>query len=273
MTDVFLFSVPEFANPNDVKLRDPTTIGGKVDYVISLAVGAYAYSGKAATFNYARSISLAVGSYTYTGISATLLVAHSLALAKGSYTYTGIAANLSLARNLALAKGEYTYAGIAANLTVARNLALGKGIYPYTGLPATLTYVPGSGKVDYVLSLSAGAYSYLGNDATLVYFTPKTGHVGGDDAPKGWRKEKKRKVKDDYLENVVERRQAVIRAYEGLLESQTPLVIANKAKTVVESEALAELDLIKVQKLLALWQDELNRRREQDDEESILMLL
>jgi len=57
------------------------------------------------------------------------------------------------------------------------------------------------------------------------------------------------------------------------LEPETPETVAIEAKTVVQSEELVELDLVKVQKLLAMWQQELDRREEQDDEESLLMLL
>ena len=95
-------------------------------------------------------------------------------------------------------------------------------------------------------------------------------HSGGDDA---WRKEKKKKKKDLYAEQTAARKVAVIAAYNGLLEPETPEVIAIEAKTVVQSAQPESLDLKRVQKLLALWQEELDRRQEQDDEEALLMLL
>ena len=104
----------------------------------------------------------------------------------------------------------------------------------------------------------------------LLHGITDVARVGGDDAP--WVKEKKRKRKDEYAENVVARKQALIVAYKGLLEPETPEVVAIEAKTVVESTELGDLDLAKVQKLLAMWQAELDRR-EQDDEEAILMLI
>ena len=93
---------------------------------------------------------------------------------------------------------------------------------------------------------------------------------GGDDA---WRKEKKRKKNDEYLENTVLRKKALIDAYNGLLDQQTPEPIAKVVESVVQSTPIVDLDLEKVRKLLKLWQDELDRREEQDDEEALLMLL
>ena len=99
-----------------------------------------------------------------------------------------------------------------------------------------------------------------------------TGHSGGDDAP--WRQEKKKKnVKDEFATDKEARKQALIAAYKGLLEPETPETVAIEAKTVVQSDKLESIDLVKVQTLLAMWQAELDRREEQDDEESLLMLL
>ena len=205
MTDVFLYAGEVSAR--DVKLRDPTTTGGKVAYVLTCAAGSYAYSG------------------------------------------------------------------IAAGLNVVHSLTCASGAYAYAGNAATLTYVPGAATVNYTLTCAAGAYAYQGNDATFVKTGAATGHIGGDDAPGGWKKAKKRKTKDEYAEATISRKQAVIDAYNGLLEPETPETVAIEAKTVVQSEELVELDLVKVQKLLAMWQQELDRREEQDDEESLLMLL
>lgn len=95
---------------------------------------------------------------------------------------------------------------------------------------------------------------------------------GGDDAG-GWRKENKRKKQDKYAEETIARKRAVIAAYQGLLEPETPDTVAIEAKTVVQSAELEALDLVKVQKLLSMWKAELDRREEQDDEEALLMLL
>lgn len=145
VTDVILYSTA--SNEKDVILRDGTVVTGKVDYVLTCAVGAYAYTGQAATLTVARKLSLAAGAYVYTGQAASLTVARRLSLAAGAYSYTGQAASFALERKLSLAAGAYAYAGN----------------------DATLTYVPGAAKVDYVLACSAGAYAYAGSNATLTY--------------------------------------------------------------------------------------------------------
>jgi hypothetical protein len=113
-------------------------------------------------------------------------VNYTLACASGSYVYTGQAATLTFARRLSLAAGAYVYTGQSATLTVARRLPLSAGAYNYIGNDAALAYVPGAGKVDYVLACAAGAYSYIGQAATLTYQSGAPQKVGGDDAI--WRK-------------------------------------------------------------------------------------
>lgn len=145
MTDIFLYSGD--ANPNNVVLSDPTTLRGgtKVDYTLSLAAGAYAYSGKSAALSVARNLALAVGAYAYSGKSAAVNVARNLPLAVGAYSYSGKAITVDLERKMPLAAGAYAYAGNAA----------------------TLTYVPGAGAVSYSLVLDTGAYVYTGIAASL----------------------------------------------------------------------------------------------------------
>jgi len=143
---------------NGVRLRiDAPDSGGAVNYTLVCDVGAYVYTGQAATLTLARKLDLATGAYVYTGQAATLTVARRLALATGAYVYTGQ----------------------AASLTVARKLSLAAGAYAYVGQAATLTYV--AGKVNYVLTCVAGAYAISGQDATLVYVsgTPTAVVTGG----------------------------------------------------------------------------------------------
>lgn len=146
--------------------------GGAVNYTLVCAVGAYVYTGQAATLGLARKLSLAVGAYVYTGQAATLTVARRLALDAGAYVYAGNNATLDYVPGrvdyiLTCDVGAYVYTGQAASLTVARRLALDAGAYAYVGQDAVLDYVPGG--VDYVLACDAGAYAYAGNDAVLTY--------------------------------------------------------------------------------------------------------
>ena len=227
---------PVVVEPRGTDYESPAPIPAKQTYVLACETGAYVYAGNDATLTY-----------------------HSGAVAT-NYTLT-------------CAVGAYSYSGLPATLTVARNLQLATGAYAYTGNAATLTYVPGAVTVNYTLTCETGAYLYQGNDTTFVKTGASTGHIGGDDAPGGWKKAKKRKKQDQYAEATIARKQALIAAYKGLLEPETPEVIAIEAKTVVQSEKPESLDLVKVQKLLEMWQAEIDRREEQDDEEALLMLL
>ena len=121
--------------------------GGKVDYTLICAAGAYVIAGQAATLKVGRKLSLAAG----------------------AYSYAGSAAALKVDRKLALAAGAYSIAGQPATLKVSRNLALAAGAYALAGNAAALDYVPGAGKVDYTLACDAGAYVISGGDAALVY--------------------------------------------------------------------------------------------------------
>lgn len=125
MTDVFLYQGE--SNPSDVKLRDPTTPGAKVDYVLTCAAGAYAYAGQAAVLTVARNLSLAAGAYSYTGQAASLTVSRNLALDAGAYAYAGNDATLDYVPGAA--KIDYT-------------LDCEAGAYVYTGQDAVLAYEP-----------------------------------------------------------------------------------------------------------------------------------
>lgn len=250
--------------------------GGAANYTLACSMGAYGYNGIAASLVYsggatAYTLVCAPGTYAYTGKAATLTRAVKLLLPAGAYVYSGVAAVVKVARNLPLATGAYSYSGLPSVIKLSRNLSLATRVYSYTGNAATLTYHAGNTPVGYTLTCDTGAYLYTGNDATFTKTGIATGHSGGDDAP--WRQEKKQKRKDEYAESVIARKKAVIDAYNGLLDPETPEIVANEAKTVVRLAKPESLDLAKVQKLIAMWQQELERRDEQDDEEALLMLL
>ena len=146
------------------------------------------------------------------------------------------------------------------------------------GHPATLALTLADIAFDATATVSGGSASLtatleitLDGISVSADASKSASKVGGDDA--GWRKEKKRKKRDEYTETQIARKLSVIKAYNGLLEPETPEPVAIEAKTVIQSGKLEDLDLEKVQKLLAMWQTELDRREEQDDEETLLMLL
>lgn len=111
------------------------------NYTLTCDVGAYVYTGIAASVGVARKLPCATGAYAYAGLTATVGVARKLPCATGAYSYSGLAATLTVQRRLSAATGSYAIAGQAATLGVARKLALATGAYVYTGQAATLTYV------------------------------------------------------------------------------------------------------------------------------------
>ena len=166
-----------------------------VNYTLTCAVGAYTYSGVAATLikktNYA--LTCAVGAYTYTGNAATLTKSanYVLTCAAGAYAYSGVAAALSVKHSLVCDAGAYAYTGQAATLLVKHSLTCAVGAYSYTGNAATLTYVPGAGAINYVLNCSVGSYTLTGQAATFEYikYTPETFGGGFQDKKKKHSKE------------------------------------------------------------------------------------
>jgi hypothetical protein len=127
--DVFLYSVPAGANPNDVRLRDPTAVSGAVAYSLTGDKGTYTLTGQAATFSVARTLTGAAGTYALTGQAAGFKVGHVLSGAVGVYALSGQAATL-------------TYTPGAGS--VAYNLSGATGVYALTGQAATFGYVSGS---------------------------------------------------------------------------------------------------------------------------------
>ena len=240
MTDVFLYAGE--ASPNNVKLRDPTKSGGGgASLTATIAVTLDDITAAlAATLGHSASESAMLDGVT---VASTGTVGH-----------------------------PTTSAITLDDVTSAASAVLGH--------PATETVTlddvtfDASATLDHAgASLTATVEVLLDGisfDATATAGLQST-KQGGDDAP--WRKEKKRKVKDEYADNVAERKRAITAAYKGLLEPETPDTVAIEAKTVVQSAEPESLDLVKVQKLLAMWQQELDRREEQDDEEALLMLL
>jgi len=237
VTDIFLYSGD--ANPNNVVLSDPTTLRGgtKVDYTLSLAAGAYAYSGKSAALSVARNLALAVGAYAYSGKSAAVNVARNLPLAVGAYSYSGKAITVDLERKMPLAAGAYAYAGNAA----------------------TLTYVPGAGAVSYSLSLAPGAYGYSGGDASLNY---SSGVIRGG----GYY----RPVRKHWYEEHKEKQQALQKEVDRILVAISKKSLPKKKAARIKLPAgYAQPDL---RRLLDI-QKELSDMREREDEEDLMLLL
>jgi hypothetical protein len=142
--------------------------GGAVNYTLTCAAGAYAYTGTAANLKTARALSLAAGAYNYAGVASNLKTSRFVSLAAGSYVYAGQAAIIGAGRVLPLSAGAYNYTGTSANLKTDRHLQLAAGVYNYSGEDATLTYTAGSATVNYTLDLAAGTYSYTGLPAKAI---------------------------------------------------------------------------------------------------------
>lgn len=266
----------------------------KVVHSLVCASGAYTYTGIATTsLKVVHRLTCAVGTYAYTGVATTSLIhTHPMACASGAYTYTGVAATLtyvpgagSIPYTLVCASGSYTYTGTVTTFKTVHSLVASSGAYTYTGNSATLTYhAGGSSPVNYALSCAVGAYLYTSDYSLAGYVDPEywqdsatlvvvhNTSTGGDEAG-GWVKEKPRKKKN-LAEEAQVRKQAVLEAYQGLLEPITNTDIAIEVNNVIQSSSLEEItsDLNRVKALLALWKQELDSR-EQDDEEALLMLL
>ena len=108
MADVWLRSVPSDADSDDVRLYpEGADAGGPVNYVLTCDVGAYVYTGQAATLTVARRLALDAGAYNYVGNAAILdyvpgaagPVNYTLALAAGTYLYVGQDAILTYVDN------------------------------------------------------------------------------------------------------------------------------------------------------------------------------
>ena len=147
-----------------------------LNYGLTCNVGAYTYTGVAATLGVHRNnvLTCAVGAYTYSGTTTAFALSRKLACAVGAYTYTGNAATLTYTPGsstvnytLTCAVGAYAYSGNAATLTKEVGLLCNAGAYTYTGNTATLTYAIGT--VSYTLVCDAGSYTYTGQPATLTY--------------------------------------------------------------------------------------------------------
>ena len=74
---------------------EPVAAGGAGTYTLTCDVGAYVYTGQAATLNRGITLSCAAGAYTYAGQAATLNRGITLACAAGAYVYVGNDATLT----------------------------------------------------------------------------------------------------------------------------------------------------------------------------------
>jgi invasion protein IalB len=218
------------------------------------------------TFGSSLTVNCSVGTATADGFTANVDRQITIAALLGTATANGFTANVDKQITIAATLGTATANGFTANIVFVSGLTINCSV-------GTATANGFTANVDKQLSIAASlgtanANGFLASVDTLNKHSLLT---GGDDAGQ-WRKEKKRVKKDEYLDTTISRKNAIIAAYKGLLEPETPEIISIEVKSVVESTELDALDIVKVQKLLDLWQDELNRR-EQDDEESLLMLL
>jgi len=255
--------------------------GGPVNYTLICAVGAYTYTGQAATLRLDRRLPLAAGAYVYTGQAATLVVNRRLSLAAGAYTYTGQAATLLVNRRLQLAAGAYAYSGQAAALHVDRRLALDAGAYVYAGNAATLTYVPGAGAQNYTLGLVAGSYTYAGSDITLTYTPGESSDIpmGGGGYPV-WRKKEAKGPSNsvDALWDLV-----LSEHYDDLpkaAKKQAAAIVkpySSSRSKLPKSEdidwAALEMDLARVEKLISIFEEQRLMRAIEADDEDIFMMM
>lgn len=204
-----LFGLPTTGALFNPFMSQPPAAGGAVNYSLAGDAGAYAFTGRAATFQVSRTLSGSAGAYTFTGRAATLALTRKLSGAAGSYALSGQPAAFAVSRSLSGAAGAYSFSGQAATLTytpgtpgatnytlsgavgaysftgrsatfsVSRLLSVAAGSYAFTGRAATLTYTPGNAPVAYALSGAAGAYSISGQEAAFAYSGTQQGSGGG----------------------------------------------------------------------------------------------
>jgi hypothetical protein len=230
-----------------------------------------------------------VGTITLTGYAPAVDRTQSATPDVGQITLTGYAPTVAQSVNRAVTPdvGQITITGYAPTVTqvAGTNVTPDVGTITITGYaPAvdrTASATPDVGQITitgYAPTVSQASASNIADPdtgtITITGYAPTVtqggAKVGGDEAG-DWVKEKKRKKTDIYAEQTVARKQAVLDAFHGLLDPETPEPVVIEAKSVVESTPLPDLDREKVQKLLKLWQDEVARREE--DDELVMMML
>ena len=113
--DVYLYSVPSDANSNDVRLRDPTVVVGRIDYSAVLTAGAFTFTGVSITPKVARFAALTAGAFTYTGQSIGPVAGRVAPLTAGVFSLTGsdLTATVvaKVAYSVTLTAGAFIYTG------------------------------------------------------------------------------------------------------------------------------------------------------------------
>ena len=219
--------------------------GGPVNYADSLSTGSYVLSGKTVSDSVVKADNLSTGAYTLSGKTVTDVLARNDSLSKGSYSIAGQAVTDSVVRADSLSTGTYTISGKTVSDIIARADQLSVGSYVISGKDITDAYVP-SGGISYADNLSAGAYSITGYSLTDEITLGKT-KDGGDDVPRKVKSEKyKPRLRKDDFGN----------------EIQPEIEVASVKK--VSTYTLQDTQLLL---------NRLELQAEQDDEETLLMLL
>lgn len=230
-------------------------------------VGTIAITGYAPAVDRTQSAEPGVGTITITGYAPTVAQSVNQAVTPdvGTITITGYAPTVTqvAGTNVTPDVGQITITGYAPAVDRTASATPDVGQITITGYAPTVSQASASNSAD----PDTGTITITGYAPTVTQGGAK---VGGDEAG-DWVKEKKRKKTDAYSEQTVARKQAVLDAFHGLLDPETPEPVVIEAKSVVESTPLPDLDRKKVQKLLKLWQDEISRREE--DDELVMMML
>jgi hypothetical protein len=95
-TNAVNFALTTYTPPTFQNVGWELLPSGGISYTLTCAVGAYAYTGQAATLTVARNLELETGSYVYTGGDAQLAVGRTLECETGVYVYTGLDAELTV---------------------------------------------------------------------------------------------------------------------------------------------------------------------------------
>lgn len=102
-------------------------------YSLTAALGSFALTGNAATFQVALNLAAALGSFAFTGGAATLSYGKVLLAALGSFALTGGASAFQVALSLVAATGTFAFTGGAAVIGIALTLLANTGSFLLTG--------------------------------------------------------------------------------------------------------------------------------------------
>ena len=256
--DVFLRSVPSDANPNDVRLYDPTTISGPVAYAVTLSAAAYALTGANLALVTSRKVALSAAAYAYIGSSLASVVSRKAALLPAAYTVTGAS---------------------LAPLT-ARKVTLTASAYALTGASLTATYTPGAGQIAYAVTLTAATFAYTPSTLTVVatQTVDQARSKGGWDPYHYKRRNKRRTKREDVREFLSDVLEAVDAPEPVQAQADAAKVAATRylaASETGDAQALLREALSEINAFYAAVRAEAQRRQADDEEdvEEILLLL